>query len=697
MKRAFVHIGFLLVLLAIPALVFAQETAASKEQIERSIEELTERVDANLDYSELFEHFSFLAKNPINLNTATIDELEQLLFLNDAQIQALLDFRRKNGDFTTIYELKNIEGFYMDLIYSIRPYITIAPSRATSGPKFKSMMRYGRHQIIMRYGRVLQEQKGYSPISDSALAANPNSRYLGDPNKLYLRYKYHYSNKMSLGFLGEKDAGEEFFTGNNPYGFDFYSAHFFVRDQGRLKALALGDYHLEFGQGLTLWSGLAFGKSAAAIGIQKRQRGVRPNTSANENLFFRGAAATYELFTDVELTAFYSNKNVDAGLRQRDSLDNEEYIFSSITESGMHRTPNEVAKKGAVNEQIFGGNLSYRHRGFRMGVTAYKSLYNIELIKDPAPYQIFDFQGDNNFNAGLDASYANKYMSVFGEFSMSQNGGKAMLAGGIFNLSPRLTLSLLYRNFARDYQVFYAVPFAESSRPQNESGIYMGAVVNVGTSSNFKLYYDVFTFPWLSYRVDRPSHGDEFSILYEYRMNRHFNFNLRYRNEDKMLNSSEEDVLLREVTDKRRQSLRVHLNYSPFHQLRLKSRVEFSKYQHQPGAQSNGYLMYQDVQFRPDALPLVVTLRYALFNTDDYDTRIYAYENNVLYRFSVPAYYYQGSRFYILLSYKLNAHMTFWLHYAQTYYNNRDVIGSGLEEIEGNTRSEITAQIRMKF
>ncbi len=697
MKGKLHHIVLLLCLLITPVLLWGQNTEYSKQQIERSIEELTERVDANLDYSELFEHFSFLSKNPIPINTADAGQLQQLLFLNDAQIQALIDFRKKNGDFKSIYELKNIDGFYMDLILSIRPYISLAPAKGVKKLKLNNMLRYGRHQIIMRYGRVLQEQLGYSPISDSALAANPNARYLGDPNKLYFRYRYHYSNRVSFGILGEKDAGEEFFSGSNPHGFDFYSAHFFIQNQGKLKALALGDYHLEFGQGLTLWSGLAFGKSAAAIGIQKRQRGVRPNTSVNENLFFRGAAATFALLPELDLSAFYSNKNVDAGLNQADSLDNEEFVFSSINESGFHRTPNEVARKDAVNEQIFGGNLSFRKSGFRVGLTAYKTLYNITLKKQTSPYQLYDFQGKDNFNAGADISYANRFLSVFGEFSLSQNGGKALLAGGIFNLHPRLTFSLLYRYFAPEYQVFYAIPFSENSRAKNESGIYFGAVINTGERSSFKVYYDMFRFPWLKYRVDQPSDGDEFSLLYENHLNRHFNFNIRYRSERKLLNSSSEDAVLHKVTPKRRQSLRFHINYSPFHQLMLKSRVEFSRYEHETEETSNGYLIYQDIQFKPDAFPLKISMRYALFNTDTYDSRIYAYENNVLYKFSIPAYYYQGSRFYILLSYPLNRHITFWLHFSQTYYSNRHSIGSGLEEIPGNTRSEITAQVRLKF
>ena len=105
----------------------------------------------------------------------------------------------------------------------------------------------------MRYQQVLEEKKGFSPTTDSALAASPNSRYKGDPTKLYTRYRYKYGNHISLGFTAEKDAGEEFFTGTQPNGFDFYSAHFFLRNQGFVKQLAIGDFQAQFGKGLTYW------------------------------------------------------------------------------------------------------------------------------------------------------------------------------------------------------------------------------------------------------------------------------------------------------------------------------------------------------------------------------------------------------------------------------------------------------------
>ncbi len=669
----------------------------AKEIIEQRIEELSSKTDREFDFSELYDHFINLYEHPINLNYASEEELQSLLFLNDNQIAEIIIERKKRGGFKTLYELKDLRSFYLDLILTIKPFVSVKGRRINTKIHFKNLISYGKNQVLMRYGRIMEDQLGYAAIDDSTLAAKPNSRYLGDKNKLYFRYKYQYRDLISFGLLGDKDAGEEFFSGNNKAGFDFYSAHFFIKDQGKLKALALGDYHVEFGQGLTMWSGMAFGKSATSIDLKRKARGLRANTSANEVLFLRGAAATFSIIPSVDITAFYSNRGLDAGVNIKDTSDTEDLIFSTIQESGLHRTPSEMAKKHAVNEQLFGGNINYKRNGLHFGLTSYGTFFANELLKDIAPYQKYDFQGKENFNIGTDFSYSNGYVNLYGEFAISKNKGKAMLLGALFNLHPRITFSIYYRNFQKEYQNFYAIPMSEGGKAKNEEGIYFGSLINVGTRSSIRLYYDMFKFPWLKFRINTPSHGNEFSIQYERNHNRHLSYYVRYMYEEKMLNFNNDEISITEVTTKKRQNIRFHLSYKVNHQIRLQSRLTISKYQQEPLNTSNGYLLYQDISFAAENVPIKLHFRYAIFNTDDYDTRIYAYENNVLYKFSVPAYYYQGQKYYILLNYKLSNALSFWFRFDQTFYNNRTSIGSGLEEIQGNTRSEITAQLRWKF
>lgn len=676
---------------------FAQEEVIAKEIIDQRIEELSAKTDMEFDFSELYDHFLYLYENPININIATEEQLRSLLFLNENQIIVLIDAREKLGGFQTIYELKYLDGFYTNIILDIQPFITFSIVEKKQKLSIDNMLKYGKNQVITRYGRVLEQQVGYTSISDKELNEYPNRRYLGSKDKLYMRYRYKYRDIISFGILGDKDAGEEFFKGSNKQGFDFYSAHFFIKDIGKLKALALGDYHLEFGQGLTLWSGLAFGKSATSINLQRQARGLRANTSANEVLFFRGAAATIAINKDIDITAFYSNKGLDAGLNIKDTSNTDELVFATIQESGMHRTPDEVAKKHAINEQIIGANIHYKKSGFRVGITSFATIFNKELLKETKPYQYYDFQGKQNLNTGIDASYATKYFSIFGEAAISKNKGKALIIGSLFNLNPRLSFTILYRNYQKEYQNFYAIAIAEGGRAQNEEGLYLGTQIHIGTKSNFVLYYDIFKFPWLKYRINTPSYGNEFSAQYMRMVNRKLNFYLRYKLEEKMLNSSDDVNIFQNVNTVTKSNFRFNISYKPNSSIKLSSRLAFSTYNNEILNKSNGYLIYQDIQYSLKNLPLKFSFRYAVFNTDDYDTRIYAYEHNVLYKFSVPAYMYQGQRYYVLMKYTMNKNLSFWLHYSQTFYTQRKTISSGLEQINGNTRSEITAQLMWKF
>ena len=129
----------------------------------------------------------------------------------------------------------------------------------------------------------------------------------------------------------------------------------------------------------------------------------------------------------------------------------------------------------------------------------------------------------------------------------------------------------------------------------------------------------------------------------------------------------------------------------------FKNRVEIAKYKVGNEATQNGYLVYQDVSYKQMKSPITFSIRYCLFDTETYDSRIYAFENEVLYAYSIPSFYYKGSRAYVLVKYRVNRHIDLWLRIAQTYYANKNVIGSGLTEIKGNKKTDVSAQVRFKF
>jgi len=93
--------------------------------------------------------------------------------------------------------------------------------------------------------------------------------------------------------------------------------------------------------------------------------------------------------------------------------------------------------------------------------------------------------------------------------------------------------------------------------------------------------------------------------------------------------------------------------------------------------------------------PFAAVLRLQYFEADDYNSRIYAYENDVMYSYSIPVFYDKGIRYYINFNYDWSKKLSFWVRWAQSVYQDRSTVGSGLDEIRGNRRSELKIQARL--
>ncbi len=682
--------------------VHAQEPVkpeqAASPTLEDKIEQLSGKTDTELDYSDLVDELIQYIRNPVNINQASERELMQLQ-LNDLQIYNLNSYIQKFGELTSLYELNLIEGFDSTLVTNLSPFITFELKPYGSDITLSNLAKYGRNQLITRYQQVLQEQKGYSPIDDSSYQANPNSRYLGGPEKLYLRYGYSFYNKIRFGVTMEKDAGETFSPKSDTLkkGFDFYSFHFYYSGKKFLKHLALGDYHVQFGQGLTMTSSFGFGKSTNAITNRRIAQAVKPSAGANENLFMRGVATTLTPLKNTDITLFYSFKKVDANVEQADSLSAEEFYISSLQESGYHRTPNELSGKDAVDQTVYGGNIQTRLKMFRLGVTAVHTDLSNELQRSNSLYNKFDFRGKSLTNFGFDYAVILKSLTLFGELSGSDNGGKALLAGATATPDPRLALSLIYRNYSKDYQNLYSNAFAEGSRNSNEKGIYAGILVQLHKRISLSAFADYFSFPWLRYGVDAPSYGEEYLAQLTYTPSRKAEIQFRYRYQQKQMNPSGADGYTVFPEPETRQNFRLNLSFKPDGIITLKTRIETTDWKMPGFEKRNGFLIYQDIAYNNPEKPWQLSGRYALFDTDTYEERLYAYESDVLYAFSIPSYYYKGSRFYLMGKYSIGRSIDIWLRYAITHYANKQVIGSGLDEIQGNNKSEIKVQLRFRF
>ncbi len=665
--------------------------------IEEIIEEIVASADEDADISVIIDDLYFLWENPLDLNQAGVEDLTRLYLLNDFQIAHLFEYVRKFGPVLSIFELNYIEGFDPALVLKIAPFFTIGtgPARIPLYPK--NILKYGRHQIYSRIQQVLEEQRGYLPISDSALAASPNSRYLGSPLKIYNRYVFSYRNQVFWGITAEKDAGEEFFKGSNQGGYDYYSAHLYIRSSGKVKRIAIGDYHARFGQGLVLWPGFSTGKTADAVNIKKNARGLIRYSSTDENIFMRGAAATIGIGSKTDITLFISRKTIDATILKIDSASNRVSAVSSLQNTGLHATQSQVANKNSLGETIAGTNISWKGETYRSGLTALYYTYDAPLLPAKRVYNQYEFKGKSNLVAGMDYRLYFRNLHFFGEGAISRNGGYGFLNGMIANAGPRAALAMMYRKYSKNYQSYFSNSLGESTRNSNETGLYTGIVLLPFPKWKVSGFYDIFYFPWLRFGAFTPTTGYEYLLLAEYTPARNLSMWWRIRQKNKPVNAPVEEPLARQTEEVINTSYRYQLNYRILSSLELRNRIEFVNYKRESQPAETGFLVYQDVIFRLSKIPLSLSARLAVFETDSYNARMYAYENDVLYAFSIPAYYDRGTRSYINLSYSFPNGVDLWFRIAQTYLPYRTVIGSGLDEISGRTRTEVKLQARITF
>ncbi len=663
----------------------SQQIIDKQDILDQLADELLATAEADLSYDELYETLAHLLENPIDMNAVTREQLRAGMILNEEEINAFIDYRSKLGPLLSTLELQAIPKWSPTTLRRILPFAAIHdPSTQVSKGLLQRIARSDNTYFVVRYERTLETKKGYTEFVDSA------HRYAGSPNKYYLRYRTSRTNDFSLGFTAEKDPGESL-TWNpsmQKLGFDFYSWHIQLIKKGRLENLILGDFQCQFGQGLQLGSVFGLGKSAEAItGIRRSNLGFLPYTSASESLYLRGVATTIKLVEHFRIHAFLSYKKRDA------TLDVDEPRISSMLNSGLHRTPQELLSQKQVGDRDIGMILQFHHQRIDAGLITYEKTLDVGLTPLATPYNQHRFQGNSYVNVGgyANATWAN--VTFFSEFAHTLKNGDAVTAGILGSLTSKLEMSWLYRNFSSNYFADYANAFAESSTPQNEQGLYWGAKYSFNRRVSLTGYLDVFQFPWLRYRMYKPSEGSEWMVRLNYNPSRAISIFVQAREETKVRNLSGETILY--ATDPGvKRNVWISCDFSTVSNLSFKTRVQASQYE-LGGITTRGVAFVQDVTLKRPRWS--VSLRYALFDTDDYDNRQYVYEKDVWLATSLPAYEGLGVRNYLLLHYSFSRQVDFWFRWSRTQYADRTTIGSAGEEINGNTRNDVKFQVRIRF
>jgi len=658
------------------------------------IEQLSEQKDREYDFRSLTEDLRYYLEEPLNINQADAEDLGRLHLLTPYQIHSLLSYRKQYGEFLSLYELPLVYGFSKELVRKLEPFL-IAGEPERKGlsqlPPVAGMLQQGRHQVILRGGRILERQEGFMELPDSIASRDPNALYKGSPLQMYSQWSFRYRNLLRMGLTADKDPGETFLRADNPYGFDFTSFHLYLQDTRWVDKLALGDFDIRYGQGLVVWSGFSLSKSTMVFGPIRHQTSMDPYTSSNENNFFRGVAAERSL-DPFKISLFYSRKRIDANIT--DTLADGVKVFSSFQQTGYHRIPREIYDERSICEQVAGGSLSLNLPHVRLGLNAMGYSYGGRLERPARPENAFRFCGQSNSNWSLDYQATWSLFHFFGEEAITPGAGFALLNGLSARLTERVAMMVLHRHYEKDYQALYSAAFSEGARAQNEQGLYWGFQLDLMPDLLMKGYLDTWRFPWLSYFSDAPVSGWDGLLELKYTPARKLEMHLRYQQESRNGGFGHKPTDVASLEEHGKYRIRYHLRYQLTSSITSDNRIEWASV-HTPAA-SRGLMIYQDIGYQSPRWPLRFDIRYAVFDTDDYSSRIYAYEDDLLYRFSVPSYYSRGYRAYLNVKYSWR-NMDFWMKLARTAYVDKQEIGSGLQQIEGNHKSSLYFQMRMRF
>lgn len=673
---------------------FAQSEITENLDFESVIEKLLPSQDYDVDYNDLYDRLFTLYSNPLDLNTADRTSLQSLFLLTEEQIANLLEYREKYGKIFSYFELLSIDGFKKEIVDRLIPFIHIEHNPKES---LKTSLGHpDNHSLFLRFQTTLEQKKGYAP-PDTTSSGQLTSRYVGTPQRLYARYLFSKSKQYSFGFTVEKDPGEQIIWDPNTsrYGLDFYSFHGMLENRWIFNKIVIGDYSMDFGQSLIFGSGIRIGKGLEPITTVRRHNlGLRPYRSVYESKDFSGIAISTSI-KSIELNIFYSYVKRDALLRP-DTIEDRNYYISYIQKIGLHRTPSELSAKNSVLDNSFGGNINFKtnNKKLEVGLNGLFTQFNVPLLPGNKKYNQFEFKGLTNQLAGLYVNYYVKKAHLFGEMAISESLGKAISVGAIGNLSSQVQASIHYRKYDENFHSFLGKAFGENTKIGNEQGVYWGLKIQPFSKLLFNSYFDLFKFPWLKYQVDAPSTGKDFMVSATYSFNRNSTIRIQYRNKINEKNIKEEGISISHIEPKKNEKLLMDLNYILNSKFSIKTRIQKSIVTFN-GEKNNGFLIAQDINYSQSKVSF--STRFALFDTNNYDSRQFIYERDMLYVYSVPSFYNKGVRYYFLTRYNLSKKLSIWIKYARTTYYSIDSIGSRLEEIIGNIKSDASFQIRIKL
>ncbi|MGI6718750.1 MAG: hypothetical protein ACOX4D_06370 [Bacteroidales bacterium] len=610
-------------------LLFSQIDDFSENYIDNYI---NENIDKDNDY--VISDIDDLLINTISINNCSDDEILKSKIFNPIQKQNLIKYLNSWGEVLSYTELILIDGF-----------------ENFDVEKYSTLINFAPKEQIEKYtlSKLLKNIKNENVIRVSSDANFKRNGMLGI-NTL-LKSKLEVPEKLYVGLLYEKDQGERFLNVKNNFPEHLSS---YLQYKTKYLYFLIGDYYVQFGQGVGVWRGLTFTGGVESSSNILFANKIKRKSSADECLFLRGIASEIN-FNNFSITSYLSYRKKDASVTF-DSILNAN-VFSSISTTGLHRTDTEISKRDMLKEYVAGVNIEYKYNSLRFSIGGEYIAYNMYYQPKIKLENIYKNFGKDMFIIYTNSILPLKSSVLYHEFAINKIKGIAFLFGWYNYISSLVNVDLSIRYMSPKYAAYGK--YINFKSPEGEYGILFKNTSYLNKNIQLNYLLNLYLPTWVSFNSYNLRARVNNTINLNFYFNKRINLIIRYTYKLNIKTKSSPKIT--NYINNHHHNLRFQLNLTPSDKVVLRTRVEanFNKF-------GRGFLMYEDIKFIFTD-NLFLSFRFTTYDINSFDGRIYCYENDVLYNYSSSMYYGRGYSYFALCRYRINRNIQLWFKiYSKT-------------------------------
>lgn len=615
----------ILLLLALPLVATAQ--------VDDAVEQWVEEHGSDGNVSEWSDLLLQLADNPVNLNDTIA--VASLPFLSPFQVKALRNYILLYGQLLSIGELRMVPGFDSTIVAMILPLVKVEPYVQKKHHGIGEMLRQGRHTLVTGLGGTVEQAKGYE-----------NGKYEGDNLRGLVCYRFNYDNRVVLQLSADKDPAEAWGK-DNFHGYSLTLSNF-----GRMSKLVVGRYNLQFGQGVTMWTGF---EPFSLIGDSpvRYAKGVKAASSFYEEGWQEGLATTLDLGRGFSLSAFGSRAN---------------------------------------EEWMGGGHVELRHGNLVLGVTVSASILDDSVRLRNYVYNQDYFRGDRAGALGVDVLWQRGRLLLLGEVATDAEGHPAGIGGMRLGLGSDNSIGIAVRHFDPCYHNLHTAAYSIGSRTANEQGVSLDGRFRLPLGITALASADVHRFPKVRYGCYAPSTGSKWQLQLGRAVGRQSEATVRYMLRHQQRNVPGTSGKVIENTLRHQLQGRYLFNHGPW---RFTTRVILTWFNTEASGNQHGWLASQEVRYSRGRWQTAVQA--AWHDINGYYARIYLSESNLQYAFSIPMLQGRGLRASAVVRFDAARWLNLSFKYSLIARPGVDIIGSDNAATSGPVRQTWHLQLRWKF